>query len=135
MEQAEQVLIRLTAPVTHDGTTSAAGETLSLTPAQADRLVRLGCGMMVSGSAAEKPADSAAQESGDMRYNPPDGEEDGDDGDNTGTGLPVFEQLPVKDMTREELGAELTAAGIEVREGASHKVLSARVTKLRETGA
>ena len=129
--------IKLTAPVTHDKVNYPAGETLSLPLQQAKRLAFLGCGVLadkklktpdVTQNDNEESEEKTVSE---LNSTVPDGDQNTEKRSLVDS---VLEKIDPKDMTVEELEAELTAAGIEVREGMSEKALMARVIKLRKDG-
>lgn len=130
--------ITLTAPVTHDLKSYGVGEVLTLTRSQAERLVRLGCGTLadkklktpdVTQNDNEKSEEKTGSE---LNSTVPDDDQQGTE--KASLVDLVLEKIEPKDMTIEELEAELTAAGVEVREGMSEKALMARVIKLRKDG-
>lgn len=130
--------ITLTAPVTHDLKSYGVGEVLTLARSQAERLVRLGCGTLADKTL--KAPDVAQNDKGKSEEKTvSEVSSTVSDDDQQGTEKAslvdlVLEKIDPKDMTVEELEAELTAAGIEVREGMSEKALMARVVKLRKDG-
>lgn len=134
---SEKYKVKLTTPVTHDKVNYPAGEFLFVSQSQAERLVRLGCGMFADKTI--KTPDVTQNDKGkseekivsEVSSIVPD-----DDQGTEKVSLVdlVLEKIEPKDMTIEELEAELTAAGVEVREGMSEKALMARVVKLRKDG-
>ncbi|WP_322957930.1 hypothetical protein [Providencia huashanensis] len=134
--------ITLTAPVTHDLKNYGVGDVLILARSQAERLVRLGCGVLadkkvktpeVTQNDNEKSEEKSEEKTvSELNSTVPDGDQQGTE--KVSLVDSVLEKIEPKDMTIEELEAELTAAGIEVREGMSEKALMARVVKLRKDG-
>ncbi|WP_434171222.1 hypothetical protein AHYW_002623 [Providencia manganoxydans] len=129
--------ITLTAPVTHDLKNYSVGDVLTLACSQAERLVRLGCGTLADKTL--KAPDVAQNDKGKSEEKTVSEVSSTVSDDDQGTEKAslvdlVLEKIDPKDMTVEELEAELTAAGIEVREGMSEKALMARVVKLRKDG-
>lgn len=135
---SKHIQIKLTAPITHDKVNYPVGEILSLPLHQAERLVFLGCGVILEKSmlplqAAEMNVSTKKEETVKPEVSLS-REENHAQEEGSLINL-VMEKIEPKDMTVEELEAELTAAGIEIREGMSEKALMARVIKLRKDEA
>ncbi|EPG5002535.1 hypothetical protein NAK66_002485 [Klebsiella oxytoca] len=148
----DNVIVKLTHPVDHDGETKNPPDEIIVSKQAALKIVRLECGIIISEIDDEhQDNDSGADGSGDnsdvvndsgaggpennSEIDNDSGEPD-DDSDNgsgyAGSLADIIPQIEPKDMTDEELEAELTAAGVELRDGASRTVLIARVKKLRK---
>ena len=135
--------ITLTAPVTHDGVMYSIGEIVPMSFKHAARLVRLGCGVIDSDGVAMAAVDTQITGRVIEPIPPVLSDEQALLEQTSGHHAQTGERLMVeallgnmepKDMTLEELEAELTAAGIEIRDGMSEKALMARVIKLRKDG-
>ena len=151
---SKNVIVKLTHPVEHDGERKEPPDEITVSKQAALKIVRLECGIIISEIDDEPQGnDSGADDSGDdsdvvndsgaggpennSEIDNDSGEPDDDSDSDNGSGdagslADIIPQIEPKDMTDEELEAELTAAGVELRDGASRTVLIARVKKLRK---
>lgn len=136
---SNNVIVKLTHPVEHDGERKEPPDEITVSKQAALKIVRLECGIIIS-EIDDEPQGNDSGAGGpennseiDNESGEPDNDSDSDNGSgDAGSLADIIPQIEPKDMTDEELEAELTAAGIELRDGASRTVLIARVKKLRK---